>query len=64
MNKNPCDTCKNFSEQIDSTEYENEQLVERVDSLENALDKTLTWACEKDQCSEDFYDDIKAILDN
>jgi len=34
---NPCDTCKNFSELIDSAEYQNEQLVDALEVCERVL---------------------------
>lgn len=41
MNKNPCDTCKNFSELMDSLEYENEQLVEENERLKLIAENTI-----------------------
>lgn len=41
MPSNPCEWCKNTSEQIDSLEYENEELKKQMDELKASNERQI-----------------------
>lgn len=63
-----CDTCKNFSEQIDSIEHENEQLVERIQRLKETLRELMEseWMVTHDWGGDraGLFEKVRAVLAN